>query len=155
MAQTTKHQSVQIDRFFAGPGARGDQWRDLAQLAESWANGKEDRAKFDAALAEIALTEEFHAYPGAKLITALRDHAAANDPRATAKLARNITRALLTRSYRHNSGDWDAKADEEDVNTDVLPPTLARSASGRTSWTPPRCNPGRRPGSLSASAVLA
>ena len=33
------------------------------------------------------------------------------------------------------------------------PPTRARSAIGRTSWTPPRCRPGRSPGNFRASAV--
>src|SRR5438067_10648562 len=36
-----------------------------------------------------------------------------------------------------------------------MAPTRARSASGRTSWTPPRCRLGRKPGSLSASEVAA
>ena len=46
-------------------------------------------------------------------MTALRDRAAANDAQATASLARRITRALLTRSFRQNPGDWDEHEDGE------------------------------------------
>ena len=75
MAKAEKRGSAQIDRFFLGPGARGDQWHDLAELAERWAHGSADRASFEAALSEMSATEEFHAYPGARLITALRGRA--------------------------------------------------------------------------------
>src|ERR1700755_1939960 len=108
MAAAPDHRTVRIDRFFAGPGARGDQWRNLVELAEAWAKGSGTRAKCDAALAEMSGNEEFHAYPGPKLMGALRDHAAANDADATAGLARRITRALLTRSFRQNADEWEA-----------------------------------------------
>jgi len=45
MPQAADGQAIQIDRFFAGPGSRGDQWRSLVEIAEAG-----DRAKFDAAL---------------------------------------------------------------------------------------------------------
>ncbi len=86
---------LHIDRFFAGPGARGDQWRNLVELAEAWSNEPAKRAEVEAALAEMAATEEFHAYPGHRQIGALRNHITANDAHATALLARRITRALL------------------------------------------------------------
>src|SRR4051812_37854707 len=91
-----------IDQFFAGPGARGDQWRNLVQLADAWSSGSANRTEFEAALAEMTPTEEFHAYPGHQLMTALRDHAAEDEAWATASVARRITRAILTRSFRQN-----------------------------------------------------
>jgi arginine decarboxylase len=115
---------VRIDQFFAGPGARGDLWRNLVELADAWSNGSGSRVTFEAALTDIAATEEFHAYPGHQLMTALRDHAAADDAHATATLARRITRALLMRSFRQNPGDWEAEEDGEGVTANVLPPTL-------------------------------
>jgi len=121
----------QIDRFFAGPGARGDQWRNLVELAEAWSNGTGSRNKVEAALDEMTATEEFHAYPGLDLITALSEHVAENDAQATASLARRITRAILTRSFRQNSGDWDAHEGDEAAVADVLPPALGRSDAQR------------------------
>ena len=131
MSTAASSHPVQIDRFFPGPGARADQWRHLVGLAEAWSGGSGDRAKVEAALADMTATEEFHAYPGPQLMTALRDHIAANDGKATAALARRITRALLTRSFRQNAGDWDVHEDGDDVAADVLPPTLGRAEAHR------------------------
>jgi arginine/lysine/ornithine decarboxylase len=120
-----------IDRFFAGPGARGDQWRNLVELAEAWSNESSGRTKVENALAELAATEEFHAYPGHRLMEALRDHVTANDAHATALLARRITRALLTRSFRQNASDWETEEDGDGMPADVLPPALGRTESSR------------------------
>jgi arginine decarboxylase len=120
-----------IDQFFAGPGARADRWAKLVETAEAWSTGSGKRADFDAALAEVSATEEFHAYPGSQLISALREHAAADDVKETASLARRITRGLLTRSYRQNAGDWNAHEDDEGAAADVLPPALGRSEAHR------------------------
>ena len=95
MSKGANRHRTQIDQFFAGPGARGDQWRDLVELAEAWSKGSGDRTKVEAALPEMTATEEFHAYPGLLLINALRDHVAQSDAHATASLARRITRAPL------------------------------------------------------------
>ena len=131
MTKAATSRAVQIDRFFAGPGARGDRWRTLVELAEAWSDGSGSRTKFEAAFAEVAVTEGFHAYPGPQLIAALRDQVEANDARATAALARRITRALLTRSFRQNAEDWDAHEDAEEVTADLLPPTLGRMDAHR------------------------
>ncbi len=120
-----------IDQFFAGLSARADRWRNLVELAEAWLSGSGSRANVEAALAEMAVTEEYHAYPGHQLMTALRERAAENDARATALLARRITRALITRSFRQNPSDWEAHEDDEGVAADVLPPALGRANAHR------------------------
>ena len=130
MSNTSVSSSAGIDRFFAGPGARADRWRDLVELAEAWSSDASKKGGFEAALAEMTATEEFHAYPGPQLLSALRDHAA-KDATATAGLARRITRALLTRSYRQNPGDWDAQDDGEEVASTVVPPALGRTDAYR------------------------
>src|SRR4029453_17831193 len=131
MAKGANRHPARIDRFFAGPGARGDQWRNLVELAEAWSAGAGARNKVEAALDEMIATEEFHAYPGLELIAALHENVAENDAHATASLARRITRAILTRSFRQNQGDWDVHEADEAVAADVLPPTLGRSDAQR------------------------
>jgi arginine decarboxylase len=126
-----KHHAIRIDQFFAGLGARCDQWRQLVDRAEAWAQGSGSRADFETALDEMTAREEFHAYPGHQLLTALRDHATSNDARATALLVRRITRALLTRSFRQHASDWDPHEDADSVASEVLPPSLARSEAHR------------------------
>jgi arginine decarboxylase len=131
MLLKANHEQARIDRFFAGPGARADQWYRLVELAESWSRGSDNRATFEAALAEISAAEEFHAYPGIKLMTSLRDAAAASDAHAIATLTRRITRALVTRSFRQNAGDWESHEDGEGVTQATLHPALARPDSQR------------------------
>ena len=131
MSEAASGHPSRIDQFFAGPGARGDEWRNLVELAEAWSSGSGNRAEFEAALAKMTATEEFHAYPGLQLFTALRDHAAENDARATSSLARRITRSILNRSFRQNPGDWEAHEESEGVTADMLPPALGRVDSHR------------------------
>ncbi|MFZ0849036.1 MAG: decarboxylase [Hyphomicrobiaceae bacterium] len=131
MSRKTGDDHVQIDRFFAGPGARADQWSYLLELAQSWSRGATQRGKVEAALGEMAATEEFHAYPGLKLMSALREAAAANDAHTTATLARRITRALLTRSFRQNPGDWDPHEGGESAREAMLHPALTQTGSNR------------------------
>jgi arginine decarboxylase len=126
--QNTDHR---IDRLFSGPGARADQWRNLTELAEAWAGGSGERAKIEKALADLAPTEEFHAYPGGHLIAALRGRVAENDALATASLARRVTRSLLTRSYRQCPEDWKADEDGNGASSDLIPPALGRSDTHR------------------------
>jgi arginine decarboxylase len=128
MPEPSSHQASRIDRFFAGPGARCDQWRDLVELAEAWCKDPGKGASFDAALADMTAIEQFHAYPGHHLIAALQGHA--DDPRATTALARRITRALVTRSFRKSADDWEADEDNQSV-ADTLPPMNGRDEAHR------------------------
>ena len=79
----------------------------------------------------VEVLEEFHAYPGARLVGALRDSAAANDARATAALAGRIASALVSRSFRQHADDWEVHEDERETVPDVLPPSLGRGEGHR------------------------
>jgi hypothetical protein len=126
-----ERQGNRIDRFFAGPGARADQWCHLMELANAWANGTGDRVAFEAALTEMTPTEEFHAYPGLQLMAALREHSVADDAHAAATLTRRVTRAILTRSFRQNEGDWDVHDDGEGATAYALHPAFTRTEAHR------------------------
>src|SRR5262245_57662634 len=125
------HDFPRIDQFFPGPGARGDRWQNLAELAEAWGDGSGSPASVEDALAEMIPTEEYHAFPGPQLMSALRDHVARDDAAATVALARRITRSLLNRSFRQNAGESDAQAESEEAVPDVLPPALGREDGHR------------------------
>ena len=107
MSKGGKVGADRIDRFFAGPGARGDQWRKLVELGEGWSAGTSDRSSVETALAEMTPTEEFHAYPGGGLMAALRDRVASGAAGAAAMLARRISTAILTRTYKHRAAEWE------------------------------------------------
>jgi len=131
MPKEATSQQGRIDQFFSGPAARADAWRDLQDVAQAWASGAAKRTDFEAALADMTAIEEFHAYPGAHLMSALRDTAASDDARATAALVTRISGALISRSFRRNGSDWETRDDNDNGVRDVLPPTLGRGDSQR------------------------
>jgi arginine decarboxylase len=120
-----------IDQFFSGPGARADEWRVLVEAAKAWPKGKEGRGGFERQLAELAVIEEYHAYPGARLMAALKERAAVNDAPGALALAMRITHALQTRSFRQHAGDWDVHADADSEMPDLLPPGFGDTATHR------------------------
>ena len=124
-------QDRRIDQFFSGPGARADEWRALVEAAKAWSTGAGDRAGFEERLSQLAITEEYHAYPGSRLMAALRERAAAGDAAGAQALAMRITHALQTRSFRQHSGDWDVHADAEAETPDLLPPGFGETTTRR------------------------
>ena len=129
MAQAA--QERRIDQFFAGPGARADDWRSLVEAAKSWNAGQGDRARFESLLSQLSVIEEFHAYPGSRLMAALRDRAGANDAAGVLALAMRITQALQTRSFRQHAGDWDVQGEGDTEIPDLLPPGFGETVARR------------------------
>ena len=74
MATEQKIQDFRIDQFHSGPGARADHWRFLVDAAKAWSDGSGKRNQFDVLFAEIEVTEEFHGYPGPRLMAACSAH---------------------------------------------------------------------------------
>ncbi|VIO79514.1 Biodegradative arginine decarboxylase [Bradyrhizobium ivorense] len=130
MANDAKPAQQRIDQFFSGPGGRADSWRDLVEAAKTWSRGG-DRAAYDAALSALAVTEEFHGYPGLHLMTALKEAAAAGDAATSHMLSARIAQALQTKSFRQHASDWSARDEGNGDVPDLLPPTLGPSAARR------------------------
>jgi arginine decarboxylase len=130
MPKEAKPTQKRIDQFFSGPGGRADAWRDLVEAAKLWARGG-DRAKYDAALSDLAVTEEFHGYPGLHLMAALKEAAGAGDAATSLALSTRIAQALTAKSFRQHAGDWNSQ-DEEDADVpDLLPPTFGGTGAHR------------------------
>jgi arginine decarboxylase len=120
-----------IDNFFTMHSARADHWRDVLTEAQQWAAGSGSRAAVEQSLAELSAIEEFHAYPGVRLMARLRERIAAGDAAVTAELVRQLSDAVLTRSYSHQV-DAEEGGEAGDVLHDVLPTTV----SGREARRP-------------------
>jgi len=131
MSKGAKNQDGRIDRFFSGPGARADSWRDLVDAAKAWTRSPGDHARFDALLTQLAVTEEYHGYPGPHLMAALAESASSDDAAGTASLAVRITQALQTRSFRQHAGDWNLHDEGEGTAPDLLPPSFGRTETHR------------------------
>ena len=131
MPKDMKSQERRIDQFFSGPSARADRWQELQDVAQAWAAGTGTRSDFETALDDLAVTEEFYAYPGSHLMAALDDKAVTDDARGAAALVMRVSRALMTRSFRRNGNDWEAQENDESTVRDVLPPGLGRGDAHR------------------------
>ena len=131
MNPTANPGAQRIDNFFSTPAAREDRWRELVDAAKAWAAGTGARGVFDAALNDAAAIEEFHGFPGAQLMLALRNRAESDDAAGTAALAWRISSALLTRSFRQHAADWDPHAENTGTVHDVLPPSMGGQETRR------------------------
>jgi arginine decarboxylase len=118
-----------IDQFFNGPSGRADNWRDLVEAAKAWAAGRDNRAHYDALLNDLAVTEEFHGYPGQHLMAALKE--ASGDAAASHALGSRITNALMTRSFRQHAGDGGAGENGDGSMPELVPSTIARAEARR------------------------
>src|SRR3954447_12223154 len=128
----TRAASQQTSRRIDHLYARADRWGDLASVAGRWANGTTDRDTVASAFAELSLQEEFHAFPGGRLMAALRDRLDIERDSAQpfAALARRISAAVVTGDYKHDLSEWETD-DAGDVPADLLPPTLGQAATRR------------------------
>jgi arginine decarboxylase len=120
--------AARIDQFLLMHSARDDNWRKITTLAEDWAAGRGKREDVEHAVAAMGPVEGYHAFPGAKLFGTLTEHTATNNAAGAASLTRRISNALLTRSYRNRSSDWDVHGEmSPNEVAEILPPTLAGS----------------------------
>jgi arginine decarboxylase len=113
---------VHLDHFFSTSAARPDLWRELNAKAQVWAAGaRSERAAVEAALAQVSALEDFFAYPGPRLMKTLAERIAADDASGVARLVRRMSGALLSGSYRYDSGEWETADDAADTVADRLP----------------------------------
>jgi arginine decarboxylase len=124
-------QDRRIDQFFSGPGARADEWRGLIEVAKAWSSGLGDRSSFDAKLSQLAITEGYHAYPGPRLMAALKERAATGDAAGALALTMRVAYALQTRSFRQHASDWDANSDDTAETAELLPPGFGETSTHR------------------------
>jgi arginine decarboxylase len=130
--------TAHLDNFFATSSARLDRWRELNARAQVWAaearggNPRGGRAAVEAALSEVRPLEDFFAYPGHRLMKALAEQIAEDDAMGVARLVLRLSGALLSGSYRYNSGEWETA---DDGNTNV-PDRLPLSPDGSESRRP-------------------
>ncbi|MCP8937921.1 decarboxylase [Alsobacter sp. SYSU M60028] len=118
-----------IDQFFILHASRADLWRNVESVAAKWSNGTGDAAEVKAAVAEIAVIEEFHAVPGHAAMRQLEQKIEAGDAKAAWTLARRISEIILT-----NRGHGEAMEDLADEDSaDILPGAMG-GEHGRPSF---------------------
>jgi arginine/lysine/ornithine decarboxylase len=122
--------ATHLDHFFSTTAARLDRWRELNAKAQTWAaeaeRGKQrdGRAAVEAGLVDLNALEDFFAYPGPRLMKALADRVSSDDAGSVGRLVRRISGALLSGSYRYESGEWETTDDNDEAPAERLSPTL-------------------------------
>jgi arginine decarboxylase len=111
-----KTQAPKIDHFFSAVAARLDLWRDLSRAAQAWAATPPAAATRPAGRVHEALTallplEDFQAYPGARVLNAIKERVAGGDAMGTARLVQRVSSALMSRSYRSDAGEFEPEDD--------------------------------------------
>lgn len=120
-----------IDHFFSAPSGRHDRWRDLHSIARSWAKGDAKRGAVEQALDDLGVLEEFHAFPGTELMTALRERLKNDDKPGFLALAKRISVDIITGNYKQDAGEWQAADLALPDPADLLPPSLGDSRTYR------------------------
>ena len=120
-----------IDHFFSAPSGRTDRWRDLHAVARSWSKGGRNRAVVEAAFDELGVIEEFHAFPGAELLAALRGFLENDDASGFLSLAKRISLAIITGNYKHDAKEWQSADLSLAEPVDIAPSSLGESAGYR------------------------
>ena len=132
-----------IDHFFSAVAARLDLWRDLSRAAQAWAANPASRgdaglqAACNEALTALLPLEDFQAYPGARVLNAIKERVAAGDALGTARLVQRVSSALMSRSYRSDAGEFEA---EDDAATPERAMPAATGERGRRDPTSRCCS---------------
>lgn len=124
-------ESRSIDHFFSAPSGRADRWRDLHAAARSWSTGGKSRRAVEVALNELGVIEEFHAFPGAELLAALRGLLQNDDATGFLSLAKRISLAIITSNYKHDPKEWQSADLSLAEPVDILPSSLGEGSSHR------------------------
>src|SRR4029450_6010721 len=104
-----------IDHFFSAVAARLDLWRDVNRSAQAWAANPASRgdgglhAACQEALSALLPLEDFQAYPGARVLNAIKERVAGGDAMGTARLVQRVSSALMSRRYRSDAGEFEGE----------------------------------------------
>jgi arginine decarboxylase len=122
MTATGKPEAPRLDEFLMAGELRFDRWRALLQTSRAWERSAgqldskvENRAAVRDCFQELLQWEDFFAYPGHTLLTALDERIASGDVAGATRLIQSIGNALLTHSYRANVADWENE-DQASIN---------------------------------------
>ena len=113
-------------------------WRDLSRAAQTWAANPASRgdaglqAACNEALTALLPLEDFQAYPGARLLNAIKERVAGGDALGTARLVQRVSSALMSRSYRSDAGEWEAE-DDAAAPERAMPTVQGETTAGPTS----------------------
>ena len=128
-------EAQRIDHLFDSAEARFDRWRILLKACQQWAavvgtkKVAAQKATCTALLGEILPAEDFHAYPGARLLATLKDRIDGDDAVGATRLVQRISLALMMKSYRRDAAEWEA--DDDPTGHAAASPLPTTESGGR------------------------
>jgi arginine decarboxylase len=112
-----------VDRFFSLNENRSDTWLDLQRATRRWASeggGGQSASACQDCFNTLLPLEDFHAYPGPRLLETLRERLSSGDSHGAARLVRRISLALMTHAYRRDTTEWEPDEDAP-LPSNVMP----------------------------------
>ena len=108
---------------------RADHWRQLNASARAWAAGSGDaaarhRSEAAALLDTVVRLEYCWAYPGERLLGALREALERSDASQFSRLAQKVSAAILSGDFRRDEAAWDTGDAADRAVLDALPPDV-------------------------------
>jgi len=123
-----------IDQIFSAVSARIDRWREFSLCVQRLAAQRGGKAPGDLSsecvrlFAELRPLEEFHAFPGPRILAAIQERLSEGDAVGTARLAQRISASLMSRRYRHDPREWEVDEDPGDADR-ALPTSLGETGA--------------------------
>jgi arginine decarboxylase len=114
---------MSLDHFLSASEARLSYWHKLQKLSQILA-AKADPVKeeqLQLTFKSIKMLEDYCAYPGPRLISALGEIIRTRDYINATKAIRKISNSLSTNNYRHDANAWNLEHLGEPVIADALP----------------------------------
>src|SRR5688572_23770685 len=130
----TQASAPRIDHFFSAVAARLDLWRDLSRATQAWAASPASRgegslgAACTEALTALLPMEDFQAYPGARLLNAIKERMAGGDAMGTARLVQRVSSSLMSGSFRRDAVEWESD-DDTTASERVMPTSVGETAA--------------------------
>ncbi len=129
MSTVPQSDDLSLSNVLVAASMRSDQWRQLNAAARAWSSAG-DAARSGARdactklLDEVVRLEHCWAYPGERLLAAVREALERGDAALFARLVQKVSGALLSGDYRRDEQVWDT-GDAADRNVlDALPPDV-------------------------------
>jgi arginine decarboxylase len=120
-----------LSNVLVAASLRADQWRQLNATARAWSAAAAGTAastlharcqeRFD----EVLRIEHCWAYPGERLLGALREALDRGDSATFARLVQKTSSAILSGDYRRDEQAWNTDDDLDGAVLDALPPDIA------------------------------
>lgn len=130
MNQDVHENPPKLSSVLMAASLRADQWRELNATARAWSDAGDGaaprlRSRCQTLLNEVLRIEHCWAYPGERLLDALRETLDQGDAALFSRQVHKISAAILSGDYRRDEQVWNLDEELDRTTLDALPPDIA------------------------------